>query len=271
MNFSHFIRFALPAFLFISCSSESPKSENKNDTAVSSANKTILQTDSGRIEVETMAGTDEGKATLVDANGKITGRGMLIDGKISGAWVRYDANGNIISAEHFSEGKPLHALDKNDFDFRSWENKQLGVRIKVPKNWKELPSANPALVASFQKDDADTSVHMKANFNIARAALAPGDNLEKLTQMQIDMMHQNFGRVEIVEENKIVLDSCSAFRRYGMYFVENNKVGFLNVIIVHGNDAWFFSCEAQNKADGEFLKYQGVFQEIVESFQRVDN
>jgi hypothetical protein len=271
-NFA-FILISILTFSIVSCSSEEPKAENKIDSTapivVAPAVKTTLQTDSGRMEIETVPGTQEGKAVLMDANGKIIARGMMIDGKPSGAWIRYDANGNIISAAHYEEGKPSHVLDINDFNFRTWENKQLGVKLQVPKNWKELPSSNPALVASFQKDDKDTAVHIKANFNIVRGALAPGDNLQKLAQMQIDMMHQNFDRVVPIDERTIVIDSCAAFRRYGTYRVENNEVGFLDVIIVHGNDAWFFSCEAQNKQDAEFLKYQGVFQQIVESFQRM--
>lgn len=265
----------LSALAFSSCSSsEEPKEENKVDSSASviapAAIKTTLQTDSGKYEIETIPGNSEAKAVLLDANGKIIARGLMLDGKPSGAWVKYDANGNIISAEHYSQGKPLHPLDVNDFNFRTWENQKLGVRLNIPKNWKELPSDNPALIASFEKENKDTAIHIKANFNLVRAKLAPTDNLEKLEQMQIDMMHQNFGRVEIVEEKNFIVDSCSAFRRYGMYYVDNNKVGFLNVIIVHGTDAWLFSCEAQNKQDGEFLKYQGVFQQIVESFQRIN-
>ncbi len=270
-NIFPFIFISAISFSIASCSSGEEKNEkqNNNSIAIPQTVKTTLQTDSGRIEIETIPGNDESKAVLVDANGKIVERGSFIDNKPAGAWVKYDANGNIISAEHYSEGKPTHTLDKNDFDFRTWENKQLGAKFLVPKNWKELPSPNPALVASFQKDETDTAVHIKPNFNLARAQLSPGDSLGKLAQAQIEMMHQNLGRVEIVNESNIILDSCAAFRRYGMYYVENNKVGFLDVIIVSGNTAWFFSCEAQNKFDGEFLKYQGVFQQIVDSFQRI--
>jgi hypothetical protein len=52
-----------------------------------------------------------------------------------------------------------------------------------------------------------------------------------------------------------------------MFYNDNSKVGFLMTIVVKGNRAWFFSCNAQNMTNGEFLRYQGVFEEIVETAQ----
>lgn len=251
------------ALVFSACSSGiDPK--KVSDTATDGAQIISIQTDSGRIEVDA-----DGKAVLYYENGKVKARGEYVEGKPAGAWIRYDENGNVISAAHLSDGKPLYQLDKNDFEFRTWKNEKLGAQFNVPKEWKEVPSPNPALVASFEKTISDTAIHIRPNFNIARAQLQPGDSLAGLAQLQLNMLHESMGRVDIVEEAYITIDGCKAFRRYGMYFTGDNKVGFLNLIIVSGNDAWFFSCEAQNKNQGEFLLYQGVFQQITESFHRI--
>jgi hypothetical protein len=260
-----FIFISAIVFSVTSCSSSSDNSNSKTIDTVASE----VKTDTGTFKIGFSNGTNEAKATLVDANGKIKAKGMFINNKLAGAWVRYDENGNVIGAEHYSDGKPLHTLDKNDFIFRNWENQQLGFKILVPEKWVELKSPNSALLASFEKNVTDTAVHAKPNFNVARAKLDSGQTLEKLGQQQIEMYHQSFGRIDIVEKSNVTIDSCTAFRWYGMYQTETNKIGFLNVIIVSGNDAWLFSCEAQNREDGEFLKYQGVFQQIVESFHRI--
>ncbi|HET6993205.1 MAG TPA: hypothetical protein VFJ43_17860 [Bacteroidia bacterium] len=256
---------------FVSCSSDSAP-DKKTDSAVAdtASGKKIIQTDSGRIEIEIAKGSNEGKAALYDANGKLLQTGMYINDKPAGAWIKYDASGNIISAEHYSSGKPLMQLDKNDFVFREWNNGKIGLKFKVPKDWTERSSPNPALLVSFEKPVKDTTVHMKPNFTVAKATLGSGENLEILAKRQIDMMHQYYDRVEPpIDENNIAVDSCDAFRRYGMYYSGNEKFGYLNVIIIKNTDVWFFSCVAQNNANAEFLKYQGVFQEILESIQRV--
>lgn len=254
--------------LLSSCSGDDKNNEGNADSlANDSGPKTIvLQTDSGKIMIDA-----SGNAVQFDANGKIKGRGHFDGNQPSGAWLRYDENGNIISAQHFSsDGTPTKQLDKNDFDFRTWESKSIGARLTIPKNWEEIKSPNPDLLTSFSKKVNDDSVKIKPNINIVKAQLKPGDNLAKLAELQMNLMHQNFPRVSPpVAEEYFTVDSCQAFRRYGMYDTPDNRAGYLNAIIVNGNTAWFISCEAQNKTQGEFLLYQGVFHEIVNSFHRV--
>lgn len=254
------------AIVFISCSGDEKPNETPADSALvnTAAQAYVLQTDSGKIQVDA-----EGKAVLYDANGKIRGRGYFNGNKPLGAWIRYDENGNIVSAEHFQNDGAPKVLDKNDFEFRIWENKEFGARFSIPKNWEEIPSANPGLLVSFTKNVKDDSVEIKPNINIVKAQLKPGDNLQKLADMQMDLMHQNFPRVDPpVSEEFFTVDSCKAFRRYGMYYTPDNRAGYLNAIIISGNTAWFFSCEAQNKENREFLLYQDIFHQIVESFRR---
>lgn len=226
-------------------------------------NPESLQTDSGRIEIDR-----NGKAVLIAKDGTVRGRGYFFHGKPAGAWVRYDSLGNILSAAHLLDGKSLCELDKNDFYFTSWKNDTMGASFMVPKSWKQIPSPNSALLVSFEKEISDTTIRVKPNFNVTHAKLQPGDNLQSLARMELQMLQEKMGSVEVVDEAFITVDSCNAFRRYGKYSNGNASVGFLDLIIISGNDAWFFSCEAQNKTQGEFLRYQGVFQEITESFRR---
>lgn len=249
----------------VSCSGDEAKSTAADSATqtVAGASETVLQTDTGKIVVKL-----NGEASLYDPNGKLRGSGYFTGGKPAGAWLRYDEQGNIISAEHFSnDGTPVRQLDKNDFEFRSWTVNGFGARFSIPKNWKELPSANPALLASFSKEVQDDSVFIRPSVNIVKAQLQPGETIDKLAEMQMNILHQKFPRVEPVGEEYFTVDSCQGFRRYGKYENGNKQAGYLNAIIVSGNSAWLISCEAQN-VQGEFLLYQGVFHRITESFRR---
>jgi hypothetical protein len=267
----------LPAIYFASvlicassCSSDPNEKPKTDSAAVPSKDSTvnILKTDSGRLEIKSTGGLKEKDATLFSENGKITQKGKFFDNKPAGAWVKYDDAGNAISAYHYSNGKPVHKLDPDDFNFVTCAKKGFGATFSVPKNWPETSSPDPSNLIAFSKDVKDPAVKLHPNFNFRHEKLQPGDDLAKLSQMQLQVLHENVGRVELVEQSDFIVDSCNATRSYGMFTEESGTVGFLSAIIISGNEVWFFSCEAQNNNPGDFLTYQGVFQAILESFKR---
>jgi hypothetical protein len=248
------------AIVFISCS---PK--DNSETPV--VGKDSLKTDSGILTGSFTNNTPNGITELRDNDGKLLQRGRFEQGQPVGAWVQYDASGKVIDAKHVFGNKVLTELDPTDFQFKTWHNDAMGLSLNIPNTWKELPTPNDNLVASFEKQIVDTALRIKPSVNVAVAQLEADQTLEKLAATQLEMLHQQSGRVELVNESAITIDSCSAFRRYGMFYNDNSKVGFLMTIVVKGNRAWFFSCNAQNMTNGEFLRYQGVFEEIVETAQ----
>jgi hypothetical protein len=272
---SHFLFFLLPIIIsFTSCGNDPSEVKTdsipKKDSSVLAQNITRLDTDSGKLEIISALHLPESKATLYYPDGKVKASGFFIGGKPASAWIYYDEKGNIIKAEHISNNEKARPLDKTDFEFRDWSSQTLGLKFKLPKNWKELTSPNPNLIASFYKDVQADSVKIKPSFNVARAQIGPGDSLSKLTKDQLDLLYKQYGRVEINDEQYFTINSCKAFRRYGLFYTENSKIGFLNAIIIHGKDAWLFSFEAQNMSTGEFLQYQGLFEMILQSFERVE-
>lgn len=248
------------AVVFISCSAK----ENSETPVVA---KDSLKTDSGILTGSFTNSTPNGITELRDKDGKLLQRGRFEQGLPVGAWVQYDASGKVIAAKHVFGNKVLTELDPTDFQFKLWHNDAMGLSLSIPNTWKELPTTNANLVASFEKQIVDTALRIKPSVNVAVAQLEADQTLEKLAATQLEMLHQQSGRVELVNESTITIDSCGAFRRYGMFYNENSKVGFLMTIVVKGNRAWFFSCNAQNMTNGEFLRYQGVFEEIVETAQ----
>ncbi|GAB4137007.1 MAG: hypothetical protein Fur0041_11680 [Bacteroidia bacterium] len=261
----------LLSLLMVSCADDHQEQKKDsvvpNETAVAGQLpvKTVIETDSGKLEVFQLNGVNDGAAVLYGKDGKKIAEGTFAGGKKTGAWLRYDNNGKVIAAEHLSGDQVLHVLDVNDFDFIRYTNKEMGISFEVPRAWKELKSPNNALVASFEKPVNDKDVLLKPGFNLAKGKLQPGDNLKKLSDMHMQMLHNEMGRVELVDEENFTVDSCVAFRRYGMYYTKTSKAGFLNAIIIKGENVYVFDAVAQNKTQGEFLKYQSVFQHIAES------
>jgi hypothetical protein len=268
-SFSFFCLF-ISVFIF-SCSTNENQGTKKDSVAVNkpdSLKKIVpieIQTDSGRLEIQ----KENGRATLINGEGKILQKGFLENNLPVGAWVKYNASGKAIHAEQFSKGKPLLQLDANDFNFRQWKNEKLGLAFSVPENWKEVPTGDTSQIDSFLK----SSVKVKSNqvtpgFFVDHRKLSPGENLDFLQKNEANLMHGNYDRVDIIEEGEISVDSCAAFRRYGMYGSDEENTGFLKVIIIKGDEVWHFTCTAPNENSG-FLKYQGVFEEILESIHIV--
>jgi hypothetical protein len=257
------------SLLFFSCGSEENKKNASDSTANAKAETSVrtVTTDSGKLEIKAIAGLKESDAILYSENGKIAQQGKFFDNKPAGAWIKYDQSGNVISAYHYSKGKPSQQLDPQDFNFTTVTKPGFGATFSVPKNWPETPTPDPAHLIVFSKDIKDPST-LSPNFNFRHEKLHPGDSLQSLANMQIQVLHENVNRVDIVSQDLFVVDGCNAIRTYGMFSEESGAVGFLSAIIISGDDVWLLSCEASNNKPEEFLKYQGVFQAILESFKK---
>lgn len=258
------------SLLMNSCGSDATdqgKVDSAADTATDVSGVREIQTDTGKLIITHVAGREIDDVVLLDANGNISARGYMFDNRLSGAWLKYDAGGNVITAVHYSEGVPKYSLDANDFKTERVEMKEMGISFAVPVNWDTVSPFNPKTFVSYEKEVNAEGIMMNPNINIAKGSLEAGQTLETMAAEQLNMLHQTVGRVELVDESYITIDSCKAFRRYGMYYTEDNKVGFLDAIIVNGNDIYVISCAAQNREQGEFLKYQSVFENLVMSIQ----
>jgi hypothetical protein len=255
------------SFSIIGCSEQ--ESASSDIDSVDQKPITTIITDSGTLFISTLSGSKADKAELKDASGKLISSGLFLDGKPAGAWKHFDASGKLLDVKHYSEGRILRELDVNDFDFRTYQNQAMGLQINIPKMWDEEVSLNSDLMVSFRKIAVDTTATQPPAVNIAKAQLGANETLEKLAAMQLKMLHEGVYRLEIIEESYFDADSCRGFKRYGMFTSGKQNIGFLNAIIVSNNTAWMFSCVANNGGKAEFLSYQSVFDEIINSFKRI--
>lgn len=259
--------FIVMCFVGASCSNDGPL-ENKTDSLPAPTNGVReIQTDSGKLVLTDIPGEILDSAVLYNETGRVVARGFFNNNTPSGAWIRYNENGEVISASHYSEGVVKYNLDIHDFATKSTTFMELGISVAIPIEWKALETPNTSLLISYEKTIKDKEILMMPNFNIAKGKLEPGQTLSSLAAEQLNMLHNAVGRVELVDESFLTIDSCKAFRRYGMYYTQDNKVGFLDAIIVKGETIWVISCAAQNREQGEFLKYQSVFENLVMSIE----
>lgn len=259
--------------IFIACGDDSAPVDEPNtdsnvvDTISNVSTTREVQTDSGKLVITHRDGMDLEDVILLDANGQIKARGQFYNNQPAGAWLKYGADGNVVTAVQFSEGIAQYNLDAEDFSTERVEMAQMGISFVKPVKWDTVSPYNPLTFVSYEKDVNEAGVIMKPNINISKGTLEAGQTLESLAAQMLNMLHQQVGRVELVDESYLTIDSCSSFRRYGMYYTEDNKIGFLDAIILKGSTIWVISCAAQNKEQGEFLKYQAVFENLVLSVE----
>ena len=255
--------------LLAACSANDNADKKKAEDSIAALKPEFFQTDSGRLEVPVRDGKKNGTAVLRNANGVVIGSGLFVNDVQAGVWKRFDQNGKLVSVNQFSSGKAVRTLDISDFEKRKFENAAMNIRLSIPKLWIEVESPNPALMAIFEKNIADTSVVQPPAVNVVKAVLGKNETLEKLAADQLNILHQAINRVEVIDEEYFTLKKTTGFRRYGMYTVDNITVGFMNAILINGNDVYVFNCVADNSKPGEFLAYQAVFDELVESFETI--
>lgn len=266
-----FTPIAICTLLISGCSNSETTIDHKDSVPDSAAVTALgtheIQTDSGKLVITHVEGRDVDDVVLLDGSGKLLARGSMYQNKVTGAWLKYDTNGNVVTAVQYSDGQAKYQLDADDFKTKRVEYKEMGISFAVPVNWDTIAPFNPKTLVSYEKEVNDPKVAMKPNINISKGVLDAGQTLESLAKQDMDMLHEAVGRVETVDEAYLTIDSCKAFRRYGMYYTDDNKVGFLDAIIIHGNSVYVISCAAQNREQGEFLRYQAVFENLVMSVQ----
>jgi hypothetical protein len=254
--------------------SEKQKNEAQTDTASTAAvtnpnapRPEVITTDSGRLEVPVVNGGKNGKALVYNKDGKLVGEGQYLNDKKTGTWKEFDANGKLVAVKQFTVSG-IRTLPVADFDMRTFENKQMNIRLRVPRNWKEVQSPNTALMAVFEKELPDTTQQRPA-VNVVKGQLAKDETLDKIAAEQLKMLHDNVDRVDVVDEQKVELPQATGFRRYGTYSVANLQIGFITTILISGNDVYIFNCIADNSKPGNMLDYQAVFDEMADSFQKL--
>jgi hypothetical protein len=260
---------ALAVFLLAACSPKDNADQKKAEDSIAALKPEFFQTDSGRLEVPVRDGKKNGAAVLRNAAGVVVGSGLFVNDIQAGVWKRFDTSGKLIAVNQFSAGKAVRTLDITDFEKRKFENAAMNIRLSIPKLWTEVESPNPALMAVFEKKTTDSTVVQPPAVNVVKAVLGKNETLEKLAADHLNLLHQSINRVEVIDEQYFTLKKTTGFRRYGMYNVDNLNVGFMNAILINGNDVYVFNCVADNSKPGDFLAYQAVFDELVESFEPI--
>ncbi|MCA6362527.1 MAG: hypothetical protein IM638_05785 [Bacteroidetes bacterium] len=254
--------------------SEKQKDDAKTDTASTAAvvnpnapKPEVLTTDSGRLEVPVVNGEKNGKASVYNKAGKLVSEGQYLKDKKTGVWKAFDENGKLLAVTQFTVNG-IRSLPVADFDMRTFENTQMNIRLRVPRNWSEVKSPNPALMAVFEKELSDTTLQRPA-VNVVKGQLGKDETLDKIAADQLKMLHDNVDRLDVVDEQKVELAQATGFRRYGTYAVGNAQIGFITTILISGKDVYVFNCIADNSKPGNMLNYQAVFDEMADSFQKL--
>lgn len=271
MKVSRFL-FPVLCFVLFSCGEDTaPVTVEKIDSSIVDTISPIattreVQTDSGKLIITSRSGQEIDDAVLLDATGKILGRGQFYKDEPTGAWLRYDENGNVVTAVHHA-GTATYTLDPADFKTERVEMTEMGISFVKPVDWDTVAPFNPQTFISYEKEVNGAAMLMNPNINISKGNLEANQTIESLAADMLNMLHNAVGRVDVVDESYLTIDSCKSFRRYGMYYSNEAKFGFLDAIIVHGSHLFVISCTAPNMEQGEFLRYQSVFENLVLSVQ----
>lgn len=252
---------------------KSKEHHDHSDSIVSVTDSTYtrsIETDSGRIILTHHAYDELETATIYDKSGYAVYRGSMLNGERTGAWMQYNREGKIISAWQYSKGKVLHQLDATDFETKPLHLHQMGIVVEVPTKWFVPESKNPwALVTVEKREKSDTSLFVPS-INISKGEIETGETLDQLADEQLKLLHSSVGRVETIDTSYFNIDGNCGFKRYGMYSNPAGQTGFLDAIIVRGLNVYVISCTAPNTYQGEFLKYQEVFETAIESIHFED-
>lgn len=192
--------------------------------------------------------------------GKLFCQGLMVDSLKTSVWKYYNpSTSDLDSVAHYFNDKKVFTLDKNDFNLKSMLMNFSKVKVLVPSDWivKENYEGTLFAIIKNKKDDG-----YKPNITLMYDINKDFDNY---CRTAINMTLGQFSNSKIIETKDLRINDSEA-REYVFTGNVNGKLlGSIVLIIKHNEGYYIYTASAGNTLEGGFLKYKGLFEEILYS------
>lgn len=218
--------------------------------------------------------------------GKIKERHQIINGIKTGFYKLYDdmenlqEEGNYLnnnkdgiiktyknlelkSVSYFEENKKIYDLDRDDFIYDTVKFDMF--KIIMPKKWNTKINLNENVLLISQKK-CDSTFVFCPSFSITKETTKL--NLENYTSSALLLMSRNVDKMKLIHQNDITINGFKIILIRYIILKEGKKIGVQTGFCKISNEVFVLTGTAINEIEGEFLKYDGLFEEIILSIHK---
>lgn len=195
-------------------------------------------------------------------HGNVFSSGILIDSLKTGVWKYYNfKSSKLDSVSHFFHNKKIISLDTGNFTFKKTRMDMSGIEISIPVNWvvKENYEGTIFVISKKEKEN-----NFKPNIALVVERNSPVD-FDNYCKSAGGLLMSQFSDSRVVEEKELQLDGYQAKQIIFTGVNSNRFLGEIVLIINHPDGYYIYTAIADNGTDSAFLKYKGLFEEILYS------
>ncbi|WP_159296058.1 PsbP-related protein [Tenacibaculum maritimum] len=199
-------------------------------------------------------------------NGELSISGIKIKGKKNGLWKRYDSKGKIISAKQYYNDNVVHELELSDFIFKRIKLKN-HEEIDVPKNWEMIPVNQSNQVLLSIRKNCSKYIKFCPTLNVIEEDRIASSNIDSFIDKNNELLKKALNNFRIIKERKYEYDGTMFYEE--IYAGENNNLGIggISTFVFTKKKIYIITGNALNEKGNSFLKYEGLFKEITNSFR----
>lgn len=188
-------------------------------------------------------------------NEVICERGILVNGKKSGAWEFLDGHGRLTSVREYLDDSFLFTLDISDFILDTLHSD--GIKLSYPQKWDIDTSAGVSLIV---RKNCIEQFCANVTINIDTIYVGLGDYVEANVASL-----RNQRKIDGIYSNSAEIGNTQYFQFCYSFAVDNVNIIALTTWARCGERVCIVTgvCEVKNKV--EFLKYKDVFDRIAKS------
>lgn len=238
---------------------------NENESLSLIGNDSVLSLKSnGKIKemYQIKNGTRKGFYKLFNDAEQIIEEGSIIDNNKEGLIKTYQ-NNSLKAVTYYEKNKKVYELDKNDFIYDSLDLKLF--KIMFPISWEKSirPQENVLLIGHKKCDSTDMFC---PSFSITNESLKT--SLIDYSSNALLLMQSKVEKMKIINKNNFTINGFDVVQVRYMILKDGVTLGLQTGFFKIDDVVYILTGTALNSNEGNFLKYDGLFEEIILSLHK---
>lgn len=245
----------------ISCKDESKQVKLNHPNKSSDIKEEYYTNGNIKLRAELEEGVEHGAYFKFHKNQTVEESGVKIKGKKNGLWKYYDSLGKIKSAKHFYNDSLVYNLDTSDFEYRSKKVDDV-LQVEIPEKWTTIKDIQKPVLLALKKE-CEKDISFCPNLTITYELPINTSEIETYLKKNDDVLKSSLNNYKVLKKREYVFEGNTYFEKVYIGSSQGINIGGITTWIFSNERTYIITGLALNEKENSFLKYEGLFKDIV--------
>ena len=160
----------------------------------------------------------------------------------------------------------VYNLDISDFEYDSKKiDDNLG--IEIPKNWKIINEVKEEPVLLAIRKECGENISFCPNLTITYESPINENNIQAYLTASNDVLKSSIDNYRVIKERKYAFEGNTYFEKIYTGSSQGINVGGITTWIFSNKKTYIITGLALNEKENSFLKYEGLFKDIIDKIK----